>query len=136
MHSGGVSSGHYYTFVRVRESCFFASSFRMWVFPKIGWFQTLLKWMIWGVFPYFWIDTHVLVGFPLENPSDNSRFKSSRYSGEGKSQWIKFDDDAWHAAVEKRCHSGDSRDSREKTMCGIHVRKHWLLEKMQIPNAI
>ena len=42
-------------------------------------------------------------------------------SGEGKSQWIKFDDDAWHAAVEKRCHSGDSRDSREKTMCGIHV---------------
>ena len=74
MHSGGVSSGHYYTFVRVRESCFFASSFRMWVFPKIGvpqngcffsW-KTLLKWMIWG-FSHIFGNTHVLVGFPLKS---------------------------------------------------------------------
>lgn len=31
VHSGGVSSGHYYTFVRVRESCFFASSRLCWL---------------------------------------------------------------------------------------------------------
>ena len=42
----------------------------MWVFPKIGgkpqngWFiewKTLLKWMIWGAHPYFWVDTHVVL---------------------------------------------------------------------------
>lgn len=83
VHSGGVSSGHYYTFVRVRESCFLASSR-----------------------PMCWL------GFQWNpsNPMDNPRWVVV-YWGEGKSQWIKFDDDAWQTP----------QNSREKTTWGIHV---------------